>query len=489
MAEGIILGVLGLIPVCQEGYRGIRAVFNAPEAAGEALLRVELQEYQELTGCEVFTQWAESWTEWAESSRRAPTERQPDAPTFHGQVIDDATIESFKESCKANLSFIKRFSYAWSGDKKWENLIGLLREYNGNLYQLGSAGTPMLLAMSVLPDDQRTGDRLIRAARFETRSNGTETEDYQQLLGILRAKFAREPTENERASVRRVSQLRISDGYYKLRNNNGREVATMAYFHGRDGKRYATLVEWTNLTEDQAARTSYLLKSLSSNLTLLPRSLGVATHNQRHGILLALPSQFGTFSDNPGPGYITTERRPQNLEDMIGAAPKDITVQLRVARRLASAVHAMHVAQYVHKLNLDHPMITGFNHSHRREITEQAPMNYSEDESHYSFGADGDGGSDWDDTQSTRENDEVPEVRLVPQQRDIRLDYYQHPDKRDDPTLHYQARHDLYSLGCVLLEIGLWQTIRSCIVSIDNMEPTDAAARVRSLATKESLDW
>ncbi len=42
---------------------------------------------------------------------------------------------------------------------------------------------------------------------------------------------------------------------------------------------------------------------------------------------------------------------------------------------------------------------------------------------------------------------------------DINLDYYQHPVKRQDPQIRYYRSFDIYSLGCVLLEIGLWTTL------------------------------
>jgi hypothetical protein len=42
---------------------------------------------------------------------------------------------------------------------------------------------------------------------------------------------------------------------------------------------------------------------------------------------------------------------------------------------------------------------------------------------------------------------------------DVSLDYYQHPDKRWNPSIRYSRAHDIYSLGCVLLEIGLWEPL------------------------------
>lgn len=259
------------------------------------------------------------------------------------------------------MNFIQKCKYGWSGDAKWDDLIALIVEYNDNLYHLGLAGTPMFLATNILPSDRKTGGRLMEAAELEAASRGPLTEEYQQLLAVLRARFARQPSEDECLKVARVSGLRIKDNYYKLHDGMRKETATMAHWHcEQKSKHYATLVEWTNLTEDRAAITSLLLKRLSSDLTLLPTSYGIAKGigpEGRHGILLSLPARLGTFQGAPKKGDISGLRQANNLEEMIGAQPKDLTVRLRIARRLASAVHAMHVAQFVHKLSSSEPEV------------------------------------------------------------------------------------------------------------------------------------
>jgi hypothetical protein len=52
---------------------------------------------------------------------------------------------------------------------------------------------------------------------------------------------------------------------------------------------------------------------------------------------------------------------------------------------------------------------------------------------------------------------------------DINLDYYQHPDKRWNPSIRFSRSHDIYSLGCVLLEIGLWKPLDK-LVEVDDEE-------------------
>lgn len=65
---------------------------------------------------------------------------------------------------------------------------------------------------------------------------------------------------------------------------------------------------------------------------------------------------------------------------------------------------------------------------------------------------------------------------------DINLDYYQHPDKRLDSRIRYSRAHDIYSLGCVLLEIGLWKSLPQLVdVNDRNFEKLKAQFQALTL--------
>lgn len=65
---------------------------------------------------------------------------------------------------------------------------------------------------------------------------------------------------------------------------------------------------------------------------------------------------------------------------------------------------------------------------------------------------------------------------------DINLDYYQHPDRRRDPSMRYSRAFDIYSLGCLLLEIGYWKPLQ-LLVDID-MNADALRRQLQTLALK-----
>lgn len=56
----------------------------------------------------------------------------------------------------------------------------------------------------------------------------------------------------------------------------------------------------------------------------------------------------------------------------------------------------------------------------------------------------------------------------------VRFDYFQHPAKYADPKRQYHHAYDVYSLGILLLEIGLWGKLKdyddSSSESSDNLD-------------------
>jgi len=62
-----------------------------------------------------------------------------------------------------------------------------------------------------------------------------------------------------------------------------------------------------------------------------------------------------------------------------------------------------------------------------------------------------------DMTGKAAETDRTKEINIS----GFTLDYYQHPAKHADPTRQYRHAYDVYSLGILLLEVGLWEKLKN----------------------------
>lgn len=59
---------------------------------------------------------------------------------------------------------------------------------------------------------------------------------------------------------------------------------------------------------------------------------------------------------------------------------------------------------------------------------------------------------------------------------------YRHPERQGKPTRQFQRRHDIYALGVVLLEIGLWATMSRVMQSkIREAETTGRLPRAKKV--------
>ncbi|KAJ2893573.1 hypothetical protein MKZ38_008445 [Zalerion maritima] len=60
-------------------------------------------------------------------------------------------------------------------------------------------------------------------------------------------------------------------------------------------------------------------------------------------------------------------------------------------------------------------------------------------------------------------------------------DLYRHPERYDPPESSFTMVHDIYSVGVVLLEIGLWETVRMIFDEFVDVEPVQRPTNFRSV--------
>lgn len=150
---------------------------------------------------------------------------------------------------------------------------------------------------------------------------------------------------------------------------------------------------------------------------------------------------------------------PKTLRQLIRGTSRnglDLGIRFQLARKLIDALHLMHSANWLHK-NIRSDVILFFPAKEKigdiyRPSTSN-PQRLAYDEPIFV----GFNNSRLEITPTTIDR----EVSI--QSRNITLDFYQHPEKRHNTKILYCREYDLYSLGCVLLEIGLWQTLDDCL--------------------------
>ncbi|KAI1372092.1 hypothetical protein F4677DRAFT_463568 [Hypoxylon crocopeplum] len=238
------------------------------------------------------------------------------------------------------------------------------------------------------------------------------------------------------------------------------------------------LIEWLPLTDiprgkEDAVDLARMLSAEKPGAMRLPDCYRYIYNpaKRKYGVVLLLPKHVQSSRYSPTRlAFGTPWTKPMSPRELIrGHHPKYRTIlelgtRFEIAKRLIDAVHTMHSCDWVHKnirssiilffpkdsgsskidlqpaLDFDSRLFVGYERA-RVDVTPQpdpqftaSPLNLGVEERHMSV------------SMTTRPNN-------------IRLDSYQHPAKLEKPLSPYQRAYDLYSLGCVLLEIGLWKTI------------------------------
>ena len=68
---------------------------------------------------------------------------------------------------------------------------------------------------------------------------------------------------------------------------------------------------------------------------------------------------------------------------------------------------------------------------------------------------------------------------------DLEQSLYRHPDSRGSSRSFYRKQFDLFALGCILLEVSLWRTLRDIL--LDAQEGGTSAA-LKEMPSQKALD-
>ncbi|KAK0372059.1 hypothetical protein CLIM01_10584 [Colletotrichum limetticola] len=142
-----------------------------------------------------------------------------------------------------------------------------------------------------------------------------------------------------------------------------------------------------------------------------------------------------------------TEPSPSNLLDILSStsSPPSLSKRFSLAHKLSRCISQLHLVKWVHESFRSENVLFfpatasgGMSTSSERELDISEPwllgFEFSRPEQYFSLG----------------HADEC-----------LSRDIYRHPERQRSPTQTFNKIHDIYALGVVLLEIGLWQSVSS----------------------------
>lgn len=277
-------------------------------------------------------------------------------------------IERLQASCVQNLSVIKKVKFVLGGrDKKLEELINRLREYNEVLWRYGPGVEVTRLDKGIYDEianvmaDQLKAffDAYTKEAQCTT--NPASAKRYADMATM--ANFRAQVRQREgalRPVIFKPQQFYIMDNYVI----DNRRMSTLGLLYGypwQNDKR-VVLIEWIQnpwLPDKKASteKLAALLCTPTPDAMLVPKAYGVFDdlENGRLGIVLKPPRNIraGLPANLPA-GAVSVRRRPVTLRHLIGDpfqfSPEiELGMKFNVAKRLVDTVHMIHATEWVHK--------------------------------------------------------------------------------------------------------------------------------------------
>ena len=237
--------------------------------------------------------------------------------------------------------------------------------------------------------------------------------------------------------------------------------------------------------------------------------------NSRYGVVYQLPSYMRDLARRTRPedlGHVCKPSSLTHLFDNIDAV-LDLGIRFNLAKKLMYSIVVLHTCGWLHKnirsnniffftarpadnegfdnhrKDIGRPYIMGYGLSRPDDVPELAKhdelrvqdfsrRNEVNRVTHFSRAHEVDSEAEnkrWRQAHPSRSHEWGSDVDTKPH-----LNIYQHPDKIANPARRFRHSYDIYSIGLVLLEIGLWQNLQT----FDNGQWEDGYAFRRFVLNK-----
>jgi len=359
------------------------------------------------------------------------------------------------------IRILKKLIWAISDMHKFTLLVGQLKTFIDELYSLVEPSQAKMLAKAVVAELLSTTELAKVSIILEAANTSGADEVASSAALRYRALFVMQHL----GTIRSMELPEQSKGLKLLDSaeSGRRQIGTYLQSNSGEGesKELRVLIEWKTLRPDLSAkerelaglRINYLSYFLRERKPGDLRALDCIGTTTSSALSSADQTAYGLVFDVTRRHYVLNEL-PTTLYDLLDEVSSfefDLGDKFKVARMLAESVYELHLGNWLHK-NICSDNVLFFSRTPRpRKVGGEVSVS-SMVLSGYEFGRTG----------ALRDPTEGAGASA-------HGNPYAHPRYRSR-GIKYRRLFDIYSLGVVLLEIGLWQRVECGIGADDSPE-------------------
>lgn len=398
------------------------------------------------------------------------------------------------------MSLLQKCRWSLKGKGRVDALLKDLRKYNDDLVRLcsweGQAQINRGLPTFALPQCNNFLDLQFMAdsAKDAAKDKSSPMADGRQRIADV-ASFKAKMVTPARISKRFQTHWRLLDKRDYVLKSTGAQALAISQ---RDQQ--VVFIEWQSymgnagrpnkLAEEQIHRLGDFLSVHDR-----PRDLRILDciglfkdqANSRYGVVYHLPWYMRDLACRTRPEDLGHVCKPSSLDRLLENVDNvlDLGIRFDLAKKLVYSVVVLHTCGWLHK-NIRSSNIFFFparpasNKSikpHQKDIGRPYIMGYGlsrPDDVPISIQYDEHAVRAYSRTNGAQKVTQISRAHQLEYDTDSkpRINIYQHPDKVANPARRFRHSYDIYSIGLVLLEIGLWQNLQT----FDNGAWVDAYA-------------